>query len=187
MALIKCEECGNDVSTEAKACPKCGAKIKYKKPTSRTTMIIGGLFAISMVAGIATSNNAAVEKQSAEAARKAAMTPEQKAAEDAAKAKRTTQIQRAGAGALALKKGMKDPTAFELTSLVLKPDGTACYEFRGKNSFGAVFPTAAVATSKGKLLTQERDKNAFVKAWNDGCTVTGGDDLTTLIKRNLLD
>ncbi|SEN54749.1 zinc-ribbon domain-containing protein [Duganella sp. CF517] len=26
MALVKCKECGTEVSTEAKACPKCGAK-----------------------------------------------------------------------------------------------------------------------------------------------------------------
>lgn len=26
MALVKCKECGSEVSTEAKACPKCGAK-----------------------------------------------------------------------------------------------------------------------------------------------------------------
>ena len=81
---------------------------------------------------------------------------------------------------------MKDPAAFELTSLVLKPDGTACYEFRGKNSFGATFPSAAVATPKGKLLMEERDKNAFVKAWNAGCTSAGGDDLTALVKQNIM-
>ena len=28
MALIKCPECGNDVSTEAVSCPKCGCPIK---------------------------------------------------------------------------------------------------------------------------------------------------------------
>lgn len=27
MALIPCEECGNEVSTTAQACPKCGAKV----------------------------------------------------------------------------------------------------------------------------------------------------------------
>lgn len=27
MALIKCKECGNDVSDKAKTCPKCGAKV----------------------------------------------------------------------------------------------------------------------------------------------------------------
>jgi len=30
MALVKCHECGTEVSTEAKACPKCGAKPKIK-------------------------------------------------------------------------------------------------------------------------------------------------------------
>lgn len=33
MTLFKCEECGNDVSTKAKACPKCGARTtKSTKP-----------------------------------------------------------------------------------------------------------------------------------------------------------
>lgn len=27
MALIACKECGNEVSSQAKACPKCGAKV----------------------------------------------------------------------------------------------------------------------------------------------------------------
>lgn len=31
MALIKCPECGNDVSTEAEACPKCGCPIKKQE------------------------------------------------------------------------------------------------------------------------------------------------------------
>jgi hypothetical protein len=31
MALKKCKECGNDVSTEADSCPKCGAVIKKKR------------------------------------------------------------------------------------------------------------------------------------------------------------
>jgi predicted amidophosphoribosyltransferase len=28
MALIKCGECGREVSTTAKVCPQCGAKVK---------------------------------------------------------------------------------------------------------------------------------------------------------------
>ena len=28
MALIKCKECGKEVSTKAKSCPNCGAKVK---------------------------------------------------------------------------------------------------------------------------------------------------------------
>ncbi|ENX22472.1 hypothetical protein F892_01714 [Acinetobacter vivianii] len=38
MALINCKECGVQVSTQAKACPNCGAKVK--KPTSIFTWII---------------------------------------------------------------------------------------------------------------------------------------------------
>lgn len=30
MALIKCTECGKDVSDEAKTCPHCGVAIKHK-------------------------------------------------------------------------------------------------------------------------------------------------------------
>jgi RNA polymerase subunit RPABC4/transcription elongation factor Spt4 len=31
MALSSCKECGNEVSTEASACPKCGAKVPRTK------------------------------------------------------------------------------------------------------------------------------------------------------------
>lgn len=46
MALIKCKECGHDVSTEAKACTNCGAK--PKKPASVVQVIVG-LFAVAVV------------------------------------------------------------------------------------------------------------------------------------------
>ncbi len=38
MALVKCKECGEQVSTEAKTCPKCGAKAPKK--TSLFTWIV---------------------------------------------------------------------------------------------------------------------------------------------------
>lgn len=98
--------------------------------------------------------------------------------------RRTAQLQIAGAGAIALKKSMKDPEAFLLTSLVVKTNGSACYEYRAKNSFGAVFPGSAVIAPGGKrLLVQERDGNAFARAWNKECTLPGGDDITDMIKR----
>jgi hypothetical protein len=93
------------------------------------------------------------------------------------------QLQLAAAGAAALKRAMKDPEAFELTSLVVKPNGTACYEFRAKNSFGAILPSSAVQTKDGKMLTRERNGNAFVAVWNKDCTVAGGDEIAALVKR----
>ena len=46
MALINCKECGAQVSTQAKSCPSCGAKIK--KPTSIITWIFLGLMYITI-------------------------------------------------------------------------------------------------------------------------------------------
>lgn len=44
MALTKCKECGNKVSTKAKACPDCGAPIKKKVGCGG--IIFAGLFAL---------------------------------------------------------------------------------------------------------------------------------------------
>lgn len=98
------------------------------------------------------------------------------------KEKRDTQLQVAGAGAVMLKRAMKDPEAFELKSLLVMPNGTACYDYRAKNSFGAILSSSAVLTDTGKMLLQERDGNAFVNAWNKNCTVSGGDEIAPLVK-----
>lgn len=34
MALITCRECGNEVSSNAETCPKCGARVKPKSNTA---------------------------------------------------------------------------------------------------------------------------------------------------------
>ncbi len=52
MALIKCKECGNEVSTEAKNCPKCGAKIPKKWGPLR---IIFGVLLVFVLIGFISS------------------------------------------------------------------------------------------------------------------------------------
>ncbi|WP_420492355.1 zinc-ribbon domain-containing protein [Pseudomonas aeruginosa] len=47
MALIKCKECGAQVSNKAKACPSCGAKVP------KSVGVIGWLFVILIVLPIA--------------------------------------------------------------------------------------------------------------------------------------
>ena len=184
MALIACHECKHEVSTEAKTCPNCGAKVRpQKKPMSSTMKVLLGLLGVGFLASVMVEGNKKEETKNAEEQRVASMTPEQQTKEKAAKAKRDTQLQMAGAGALTLKNAMKDPGAFELKSLVVKPNGTACYEYRAKNSFGATFPGSAVLSSKGKLLTQEQGRNSFVAVWNRECTPAGGDEIADLVKR----
>lgn len=59
MALIKCHECGNDVSTEAAACPKCGAK--PKKPQNKTPVwqkiFIVLIFGFGLISWIELASN----------------------------------------------------------------------------------------------------------------------------------
>ena len=38
MALLKCPECGNNVSSEATACPHCGFAIKQDKKNAFTAL-----------------------------------------------------------------------------------------------------------------------------------------------------
>ncbi len=54
MALIKCKECGGEVSTKAKACPKCGAKVPRTKWW--LWVPLGG-FAVFVLGGMMLSAN----------------------------------------------------------------------------------------------------------------------------------
>ena len=66
MALINCKECGAQVSTQAKNCPGCGAKVK--KPTSIIIWIFLGLIVFgiigSMIGGGNSSSNSSVSGES---------------------------------------------------------------------------------------------------------------------------
>ncbi len=87
MALVKCKECGSQVSTEAKHCPHCGAAVPKK--TGAITWIVLGLFVGGFVLSLIGTNAEQSEKVSSaqkEQARLAALTPEQRAAEEKIKA-----------------------------------------------------------------------------------------------------
>lgn len=138
-------------------------------------MVLGGLFAVAVAAAVVQTGGGKDEST--------AIPPGQQAIVDKAKKERTAKIQIAAAGAVDLKRAMKDPAAFELTSLLLMPSGAACYEYRAKNSFGAVMPGRAVMTTKGKIYTDETSRAAFVKNWNTECTKPGGEELKYLMQR----
>lgn len=58
MALVKCKECGGAVSTKAKACPTCGAKVKK---TSAFTWLVLLLLAGYLVAEVAQQSKPRTE------------------------------------------------------------------------------------------------------------------------------
>lgn len=67
MALIKCKECGSEVSSKADACPKCGARVAAK-PMGCGTLIVAiilGLVIISAFSSIFSSTSRS-EKPSAQ-------------------------------------------------------------------------------------------------------------------------
>lgn len=51
MALVKCHECENEVSTEARRCPKCGAKNK-KFEQSKIIMFGGGFLLLVVLLAV---------------------------------------------------------------------------------------------------------------------------------------
>jgi hypothetical protein len=83
MALKKCRECGNSVSTRAATCPSCGAPVKKSKTVSTGCGCLLLLLGLVAVAGIRESNRTPEEKAQRAALEKA--TQEQQAAERAAR------------------------------------------------------------------------------------------------------
>ena len=53
MALIRCKECGHEVSDKATVCPKCGNKITIveKKKNSTTKILIAVVLLALLVCG----------------------------------------------------------------------------------------------------------------------------------------
>lgn len=79
MALIKCRECGKDVSTEAVACPNCGAPVALAPKTTigakakKHSNILGTFFlAIVFAVVIATCSNDYKNEESKPAAQECA-------------------------------------------------------------------------------------------------------------------
>lgn len=63
MAMIKCKECGKEISDKAKACPNCGAKYE-SEDTKTMRVVIGSLILIislfvffSGISGIQNTTN----------------------------------------------------------------------------------------------------------------------------------
>lgn len=50
MALIKCKECGNEVSSDAKTCPQCGKKVKKKMSCLQMIGVVMAIFVFFAIA-----------------------------------------------------------------------------------------------------------------------------------------
>ena len=168
MGMVKCRECGKDVSNEAKTCPHCG--VATPAPESKFGLYVklglGAVLVIAMVRCISDQEDrksqAFAEKQRIEALK----TPEQRAREDAEKAKKESDFQSVVSRLRALKATTQNPNAFELVDAILMNDGTLCATYRGTNSFGAV-------VTESKAIA----KDLTIVGWNRFCGGKRGTDM----------
>ena len=152
MALVKCKDCGKEISPSAKTCPNCGAPVP--KGTSTATWVIGGFFSLIVASCIfrqAEVPGTTVAKAPADPAKEA-------------------RFQSVVAGARWSKNSMKNPKSFELVSATMPDSATACYVYRGTNSFNAVVTQRHVISNA--VNSGEPD------AWNRHCEGRSGEDFS---------
>lgn len=193
MSLIKCKECGKQISDKAKVCPSCGY---VPRRTSLFTWIVTIILAIGffpVVISSFTNYSNQANGSTHETEFKAPETSEQlvernkrneeiqkEIAEN--KQKDDEAIQKATIGAIALKKAMRDPESFKLESaLVINGTGAVCYDYRARNGFGGVNVGHAVLSSDGKRFKTNAE-DGFTKLWNKECVNKTGKEVATAIR-----
>ncbi|MDO9100063.1 MAG: hypothetical protein Q7V53_04870, partial [Caldisericota bacterium] len=129
MALVSCHECNKELSSEAAACPHCGAPARATAPPGQKTnknivRYVWAALAVTIVVIYANSNTPEPRQKST--------------AELEADREKERQFQVAAAVIKSLKSSMKNPKSFELVSAQMMDGDTLCITYRGTNSFNAV-------------------------------------------------
>lgn len=159
MALTKCKECGNEVSTDAKSCPKCGVRLQKR---FGCLPVVGygflGLVALAVIGNFVNGPSKSV--QSADSSQHA------REAEDYA----TKTL-----GEQAIRSMLKDPDSGVFTgSMGRIKDGlhVACGYVNAKNSFGAMAgasPWLVIVETKVALIQTSENAGRFNPLWNKYC------------------
>lgn len=154
MSLIRCGECGKEVSDAATSCPGCGAPRPKSAPAKRRSLV-WPLLGFLVVAGIIGGQFA---KQQAEQ-RLATATPQERQAREESIARQALAMTLKNA----LVKAAREPDSLRIDSMRTNSAGTiACAEFRGRNAAGGISNGIAVyALGKSSI--------GDTKAWNQHC------------------
>lgn len=164
MAVVKCKECGNQVSTKAKACPTCGAK-----PPKKTSFVTWGILAIVvLVVGNAIINPAPP---------KPAKTQEQLAQEAEAARVKEAEAKRRSDRSLAesvakeaVLAQLKDPDSAKFGKVVVKESGIVCGYVNAKNSLGGYTGEKGFISLGGPKMTWlQGEAKDFEETWNKHC------------------
>lgn len=154
MALKPCRECGTQVSTTAKACPSCGAKVRRFGLFGILGIGMASMFSIGLVVNAFQERNAPPQ------------TADQKI-----EAKSYELIER---GKEAIRQRMKDPDSakFRAVYFHLGREGVpvTCGEVNAKNAFGGMAGFQRfISAGRQDLTFLERDVKDFDVAWRRFC------------------
>jgi hypothetical protein len=125
MSLARCKDCGNEVSTDAKACPRCGSRMPKK--TGFLTQLIAVLIALGVLGAIfGGTNSTNLENPQKPRPAKTQVQLDEDARFDLAFSTHK-----------AIKKELKDPDSLVVEKIFVNEKVTvACMQYRAKNSFG---------------------------------------------------
>jgi RNA polymerase subunit RPABC4/transcription elongation factor Spt4 len=169
MAMTKCHECGQPLSTEAPRCPHCGAKAKKK--THWITWTVAGFFGLSVILAMKD------DKRPATTAKETPAPPSAASAAESAKREANFQIGLRNSRALAatIKQAAREPDSVTFDYVGISDDGTVvCMEYRARNGFGGVNREIAVAVSGRAFAGQP-------EVWNKHCTKKPMQDIKRVI------
>lgn len=155
MALIKCAECGNEISSLAPACPKCGAPKVLADPISpqpraKTTTrgkVVAGIFVVLGLVAIF-----APKKESAQPVEQAAVKPvvqekppEPTPEEKAKQAQEDTRHENIVRSALYIRNRLRNPESLKWEVIKSNASGDLiCFGYRAENGFGGMNREQAV-------------------------------------------
>lgn len=171
MALLKCKDCGNGVSSSAKACPNCGAPASKGTQWGIGKKFLAGIFILIVVSGVIDAIKSEDKPGSAVAASNPT-TPQAAAAP-------LSPAARGAAVAVTIKRAARNPDVFKLEEARHARDGSICLVFRAQNGFGGMNREEAV--SVGDTITLQNDQG-FSGVWNKHC-VKPADVITEDVER----
>ncbi|MGV6397002.1 zinc ribbon domain-containing protein [Pseudomonas caspiana] len=173
MAVVKCKECGAQVSTKAKACPSCGAK--PPKKTSALVWILAALFAfIFLKSCYSVVTGDGPPPKSPEALAEQAKSKELDAAlakeKEAAKSLEDKKTAALWAARQSVTKILNDPDSAKFGKVVYRDPGFVCGYVNAKNGFGGYTGEKGfISLGTPETTWLEGQSKDFKSVWNKQC------------------
>jgi DNA-directed RNA polymerase subunit RPC12/RpoP len=184
MALITCHECQRQVSTEAKVCPNCGAKVvipkPVKKPVSGQSILKGLLIGFAVLMGLSLISAFRESQKTPEEIQQETITREavakQRAAEDQQKVMKTQRENRAASVVSAVRHASRNPASARWESIMTNDDASVvCIAARLENGFGGM--NLEYIASVNSVISNSD------KAWKKYCAGKEMFDVTSIVSR----